>query len=367
MESEHRPADMSETRADQGGQVQVEESPAAWPNIADYWPDAPHRIGPAADLHEDPGAAPTRIQMPLHVEMGPAGPAGFGVPAPPRRRRRVFKPLLGVALTALLLGSGAVAYHRLTARATSAPQAQAASSPPTEAASVPAPALPAPAVVMPSPSPTPSASAGAPSGTRSSAPPAADTPLPAAATFDLVSDLDELTVSVQRLDQGVAEVGTPPGSNAVPRASMVGAVLRLAADTRGDTGKPQVVVRLDSRIAWSIRIDGGVRHLAVDMADGKVRRFDLNGGATRIDLALPRLTGLLPIRMTGGVNTWRIDTDGQVAVQVLVRKGAGRIVLYGRDRGGVGHGKTVRSLAGGRGAIVVDAVGGIGKLTVAAA
>src|SRR5206468_8344000 len=35
-----------------------------WPAIADYWPDAPQRMGPPADLHEEPGAAPTRIGAP---------------------------------------------------------------------------------------------------------------------------------------------------------------------------------------------------------------------------------------------------------------------------------------------------------------
>jgi hypothetical protein len=219
---------------------------------------------------------------------------------------------------------------------------------------------------MPSPSPAQKAS-GSPAGSRSASPPPAATPLPAAATFDLVSDLDELTVSTERLDQGVALVGVPSGSNAAPRASMVGTVLRLAADTKGNDGKPRIEVRLDNRIAWSIRIDGGVRHIAVDFSGGKVQRFDLNGGATRIDMALSRLSGVLPIRMTGGVNTWQIATDGQAAVQVLVRKGAGRIVLYGRDRNGIGPGKTVTSLAGSRGALAIDAVGGIGQLKVAAA
>jgi hypothetical protein len=217
---------------------------------------------------------------------------------------------------------------------------------------------------MPSPTPARSTSSGATAGAPQSAAPSTSTPLPDAATFELESDADELIVSAERLDQGVAQVSTPSGSNAVPRAKMVGTVVQLSVGTKGKDGKPRVDVQLDSRIAWSIRIRGGVRHLVVDLSGGKVQRFDLLGGATLIELTLPRLGGLLPIRMTSGVNTWLIRTDGQAAVRVLVRKGAGRIVLYGRNLGGIARGNTVTSFAVGRGAIAIDAVGGIGQLAV---
>jgi hypothetical protein len=146
---------------------------------------------------------------------------------------------------------------------------------------------------------------------------------------------------------------------------MTGSVVQLVVDRKGDDGTPKVDVRLDSRIAWSIRIRGGAKHLALDLSDGTVQRFDLLGGATRIDLTLPRLVGLLPIRMTDGVNTWQIRTDGQAAVRVLARKGAGKIILYGRNHDGVARGKTVTSPGDGGGAIAIDAAGGIGRLTVA--
>lgn len=363
MESEHRPADMSGIRDDQAGQTQVADASDAWPNIADYWPDAPHRIGPAADMNEEPGAAPTRIGWPLLVQSGVDTPVPAGGPAPvPRRPRKVLGSLVGVVLTVLLLGSGAVAYHRLTVRPTAARVAPTASAPPSVAAS--APALPAPAVVMPSPTPSRGTSSSASAGPSQSSSPAAPTPLPAAATFELVSDVDVIAVSAARLDRGIAEVGTPSGSNAVPHASMVGDVLRLAVDTKGDDGTPKVTVRLDSRVAWSISIRGGARRLLVDLSDGTVKRFDLLGGASLIDLTLPRLGGLLPIRMDGGVNTWLIHTDGKAAVRVLVRKGAGKIVLYGRNRGGVESGRIVTSAASGHGAIAIDAADGIGKLAV---
>jgi hypothetical protein len=136
-------------------------------------------------------------------------------------------------------------------------------------------------------------------------------------------------------------------------------------DTKGKVGTPKVDVLLDSRVSWAIRLRGGVRRGIVDLSRGSVRRFDLNAGAALLELRLPRLDGTLPIRMTGGLNTWQITTTGKVATRVLARQGAGRIILNGRDFAGVPRGRTVSSGSSGPDRIEVDAVGGIGKLTVA--
>ncbi|WP_033338586.1 hypothetical protein [Catenuloplanes japonicus] len=68
--------------ADAGG------TPPGWPSIADYWPDAPHRIGPAADVYQlDENAAPVladnaRTEGPVRLDPPPVNvlrrpPAAF--------------------------------------------------------------------------------------------------------------------------------------------------------------------------------------------------------------------------------------------------------------------------------------------------
>ena len=324
-----------------------------WPNIADYWPDAPQRMGPPADVHEDPAAAPTRIAPALPEEVLrplPAEPAGGA-----RSRRRRVRPLLGAAAAVLvLLGGGAVAYRKVADRNTST---GAKSVPPPVVTSAPARSgSPAPIVVQPPPSPAGS--------TRPSSSPSPTATVPATGTFWLVDDVSEISVSMARVNGGIARVGVPDGSDAVPRATAKGNTIRLAVGSRHRGGSTQIAVQLDNRISWAIRLGGGARRMTLDLRGALLRSVSFEQGVARIDLTLPRLSSTLPIRMADGVHDWRIRTDGEVAVDVLARHGGGKVVVYGRDRGPLGRGERLR--VDGRAGIDVDAVGGFGTLTVAA-
>jgi hypothetical protein len=348
--------------------------PGSWPDIADYWPDAPPRMDPvtgpyedpAASLHqvpipglyEDPGAEPMRIGPSLlHEQVPRAVPLERTAGA--RAGRRRIRPLLGVAAAVLLLlGGGAVAYRKVADRNAVAEPAPVA--PPAVTTRPVPPASPAPAVVQPSPSlsvsPSPSVSS------RRAAPPPAATG-PATGTFWLVDDVSEITVSSARVGGGIARVGVPDGSNAVPRATTTGNTIRLAVGTNGQSGRTRIVVQLDNRISWAIRFAGGARTMTVDLAGLAVRSVAFDRGVAAIDLTLPRLGRTLPIRLSGGVNQWRITTAGQVAVDVLAGDGAGQVVLYGRNEGGLARGQRVR--VNGRSGIDIDATAGFGTLTVA--
>jgi hypothetical protein len=325
------------------------EPPGGWPNIADYWPDAPQRMGPPADVHEDPAAAPTRIGPLLREQMPRPVPADR--PAEQPRRRRV-RPLLGTTVTVLvLLAGGAVAYRKTADRNPVAQPRPAGSAMPAPSGSA------GPAAVLPKQNPSPS--------TSSSAPPASTAPAtgPATGTFWLVDDVTEISLSTGRVPGGIARVRVPDGSNAVPKATTDGNSIRLAVGSRGGGGSTRIEVQLDNRISWAIRLGGGARHMTLDLGGATVRSVAFERGVAGIDLTLPRLSRTLPIRMTGGVNQWRIGTDGQVAVRVVARGGAGQVVLYGDNRGGLARGERV-SANGGSG-IDVDATAGFGTLTVA--
>jgi hypothetical protein len=184
-----------------------------------------------------------------------------------------------------------------------------------------------------------------------------------AASFELAGGLSEITIGTARLGSQLVRVGTPRGSGAVPRLTRHGSDVRLTVSSRG--GDPaKVTVLLDDRLVWTIRINGGTRRAGLDLTGAAVRRIDLDGGADRIDLALPRLRGTVPIRLSGGVHTWRIHTSGRVAVRLVARRGAGHVELYGRDRGGIGPGSTVTETRGSPGRIDLDAEAGVGSLTV---
>ncbi|GAB2601110.1 hypothetical protein Aab01nite_64270 [Paractinoplanes abujensis] len=204
-------------------------------------------------------------------------------------------------------------------------------------------------------------------GERSPAPPRADggpvfvspgPPAFGAGTFELVSDVPELHLTLGRPDAGPIRVSAPPGGGPAPAASVAGDQVRLAAGP----GAGRLDVVLDERIAWTIRMNGGVRAATFVLTGGVVREVDLAGGADSVVLALPRSDRVLPIRMSGGVRQWSIRTEGEVPVQVVARFGAGEVRLYGRRERGIGQNTTLTAGAGS--GLEVTAAAGFGSLVV---
>jgi hypothetical protein len=324
-------ADTAATPA--GGTDQV---PPAWPRIADYWPD--------------PAAAPARPQR---------QPPPLLPPAP---AKRWAKPVIGTAVAVLLVAGAAITGHRLLTRPADAPAGPAAVAAPTAVPSTD-PAT-GPAIVLPEPSPSSSSFAPRPKAPPPPPTSAAAKKPPAAGSFELASNLTELSIGTARLASGIARVSTPAGSSAVPKLAVSGGTAELTVTEKGD-GATKVAVVLDDRVVWTIRIGGGSRLTRIDLSGAGVARIDLIGGAREIDLTLPRLRQVLPIRMSGGVHTWRITTADRVPVRLIARDGAGGVELYGDDQGGLDKGERVGTSGGtDDGELDLDAVAGIGALTV---
>ena len=336
--------------------------------------DADGRAGSGGAAH---GGGPAPTGAPAPVGHPPAADAGAGSPAypvsvphpapgPSRHRLRVLVALVGAAV---FLGVSVLVLTRVVTRpepvagggTVPAPAGDggivvSSPSPPVSIAPAPAPAPTSPATSSPAASAAP---AGPPAGSR-------PRPAFAAATFVLTSDITELNVAVGRPPRnGIARVFSPDDSGVLPRANLDGTTIRLSAERTGERGSARVDVLLDERIAWTIEITGGVRRGVFAMAGGQVRGFDLTGGADRLVMTLPRQARAIPIRMAGGVHTWRIRTAGRFPVEVRLRRGAGEVELNGdRDRG-VGRGETLRARgADASGGLEVDAVAGVGSLTV---
>ncbi|XVU29892.1 hypothetical protein ACQPZJ_23230 [Actinoplanes sp. CA-054009] len=245
-------------------------------------------------------------------------------------------------------------------------------------------AAPNPEIVVPSPSPpvsiepapaspsvtSPSAAAPsspppAPSSPAATSKPPAGPAFPAA-TFVLAGGMRELNVSVGRPPtNGIARVSTPDDSGVTPDATLDGTTLTLTTKENGNEGEAVVDVVLDERIAWTIKTVHGVRRATFAMADGKVNGFDLQGGANSFEMTLPRQDAEIPLRMSGGVNSWKIRTEGSFPVKLTVAKGVGESTLNGERDEDLAPGDTRRANGDDRsGGLKIDAVGGIGTLEV---
>jgi hypothetical protein len=323
--------------------------PPALPSISDYWPDAPHRIGPPADHYTD---EPTETSVDALRRSGSRDRVPY-VPHPvlPTRRRSRRPFLLGSVLIVLVLAGAGVAGFQLMRPA----------APPVLAAPSPAP----PAV----PTELPSAVPIVPSPLPSAAPPnAVSAPVRGrtAAAFELVSDTAVIDLRAAKLGDDLYRITTPGKSSVLPRAEIDKAGVKLFLDDNGKRGDSVVTVLLNADVRWSMRITGGVKAGVFDLSAAAVDEVDFAGGAARIDLTLPEPDGTLPIRLSGGVNRFEVSTSQGVPVRVRTRRGAGQVKLDGRTDDGVARGASFLSpdWAASKDRIDLDAVAGVGTLRV---
>lgn len=336
------------------------------PPSDDQRPDGAYDNGTYAGPDENPATTPARTATVAFPRISDYWPETTG-PDPARDARpKRLRLLIGVAGAVLFLGVSVVFLTRLAGREEPAPA-------PTAAAPAAPAAPPDPGIVVGGTPNPPVSVAPAPTSTAATRPPAARPPVAppgpafAAGTFVLASDLTELNVSLGRpARNGVARVGSPKDSGVAPDADLDGTTLKLTAEPTGRDGDAQVDVVLDERIAWTVRMEGGVRRGAFAMAGGRVGDFLFEGGAERLELTLPRQRREIEIRMAGGVHRWRIGTEGEFPVKVRLRQGAGEVELNGdRDRD-VDRGRTIRSRGRDEasGGLRIEAVAGIGSLSV---
>ncbi|MEU4237345.1 hypothetical protein [Actinoplanes sp. NPDC026619] len=334
-------------------------APEGLPNIADYWPDAPHRMGPAADWYPDQAepagaASPPYTQEPQPTQL---------ISPPPRARRRGLRVLLAALAVLVFVGGSALALARLVLRPAPSPPAGVTAQPATQQPDGAVPDQPnAPVSVQPAPSAT-----VAPSAAVSATPTATALPF-TSGTFELSGNVIELNVSIADLGNEPVRFSTPAGSGLKPQLSRDGGTVKLDPKPDGSEGNGRVDVQLNGKVTWSIRMGGGVTRGNFALTGAKLRRIDLVGGASRIAMTLPTPGETMPIKMYGGVNNWQITTADKVPLKVLLRDGAGKVTLNGKTSNGLKRNAQLNVDGGDgveSGGFGIDAVGGIGTLTVA--
>ncbi|MCA2219539.1 hypothetical protein [Jidongwangia harbinensis] len=322
------------------------EPPPAWPSISDYWPDAPQRMGPAPDFYTAAQPSPAAI-----TEARPTAAIPLTTRPAPRRGRALLTVAAAVLLAAVMAGAGA-AYLKNRDRSSAAPETAppAATGPATSPATSPA-AEPIPVPVAPKPT-TP--------------PPPAAPKLPATGEFDLVSDASVVNLKTGPLGDAMYRVTAPKGSSVRPVTTVDGSRVRLSLAATGTKGTAAVDVTLNAAVRWNLRVTGGLKTGVLDLGAAKLRGVDLRGGATRMDLTLPRPDGTLTIRMTGGINRFRIHTTARTPARVRAQRGAGKVTLYDLVEDGVRRGQSVVSPTFDRSTdrIDVQAVAGMGTLVL---
>jgi len=183
------------------------------------------------------------------------------------------------------------------------------------------------------------------------------------AGFDLIDGAKNVTLRAADLGDTLYRISTPEGSNVQPRADEQDGRIRLRLD--GDV--ESLDVTLNASVLWDLRVAGGAELSTIDLSAGRVGGVDLTGGASRINLTLPKPNGTLNVRMSGGVSLFDVRTTGEVPVRVRVGSGAGQVTLDGLLHSGVAAGHTFTPDRWGEtvNRVDVDASAGMSAMTVA--
>jgi DNA-binding MarR family transcriptional regulator len=86
-------------------------------------------------------------------------------------------------------------------------------------------------------------------------------------------------------------------------------------------------IALNPAVPWDIELRGGASRLSADLRLVALHSFELAGGASRVELTLPRPAGVVSIRITGGMSIVNIHRPPGVAARLILKGGAGQIVL----------------------------------------
>lgn len=155
----------------------------------------------------------------------------------------------------------------------------------------------------------------------------------------------------------------------VPKVRLRDGTVSIQYPGRGlpwDWRKRDIDVRLNATIPWDVELHGGANRLSGSLAGCDVRSLELIGGADRFHLTLGRPRGVVPIRLTGGVNEFRVERAPGAAVRLSLSGGAGGVEFDRQRLGGTG-GSTVLETAGAADApdrFSIELTGGASRIVV---
>ena len=101
---------------------------------------------------------------------------------------------------------------------------------------------------------------------------------------------------------------------------------------RGCSGK----VALNATIPWHIEVRDGASKVTADLSQLKLGSFEVAGGASKVELTLPRVSGLVPVRVLGGASNIVIHRPESVATRVRVVGGSTNLTFDDQHFGAVG-------------------------------
>jgi DNA-binding MarR family transcriptional regulator len=153
---------------------------------------------------------------------------------------------------------------------------------------------------------------------------------------------------VVQADPGIDELYVARFSGMVPHVRLREGTVFVYYKGRGlpwEWRRRNAELTLNARIPWAIELTGGANRVEAYLAGLSLSSFQMTGGADRIDLALGRPSGQVPIRFSGGASSLTIVRPRGTPLLLRLSGGAGAIE-FDRQRLGSSSGQTVLASAG---------------------
>lgn len=114
----------------------------------------------------------------------------------------------------------------------------------------------------------------------------------------------------------------------------------------GPAEPPHSTIRLNEAHVWEIVCNGGLSNLDAHLERISLASFTIRGGASDVSLALGRPSGVVPLRIRGGVGRFDVVRPKGVGVRLTVRGGVSHVSFDAMELGSVGGGLSLGSRAG---------------------
>jgi DNA-binding MarR family transcriptional regulator len=124
-----------------------------------------------------------------------------------------------------------------------------------------------------------------------------------------------------------------------PQVSVQGNTVTMESKRRFrpfDWSSQASMVVLNTGIPWSLSFKGGMFKLDADLRELRLESFEVNGGASDVEIWLPAPVGNIPIRISGGASRVRLHRPDGAALRADMSGGANQLVFDGQRHDAVG-------------------------------
>jgi hypothetical protein len=127
-------------------------------------------------------------------------------------------------------------------------------------------------------------------------------------------------------------------------------------------------VAINPAVPWDVEIRGGVSRINADLRELALRSLHVRGGASRVEIWLPRPEGTVSVDIGGGASNVTLYHPRDVPVRLHVHGGASSLTLDEQHFGAVGGALRLETsgYAGAGGRYEVEIGGGASRLTIEA-